>query len=109
MEERIRNYEMMVLTDPNVDEAKLNVIFDKLADLGEKSGAKITNKVNWGKRKLAYEIKDLKEGVYYLLDLESDSLAIAKLESFLKIQTPILRFLTIRKLEKVKKAKKKVN
>lgn len=104
--ERVRTYEMMVLTDPNVDESKLNMVFDRLADLGEKSGAKIIKRSNWGKRKLAYEIKDLKEGVYYILDIESQPSAIEKLESYLKIQTPVLRFLTIRRDVKVKKDNK---
>jgi len=95
--EQVRKYEMMVLGDPNIDEAKMNIVFDKLADLGSKSGATIVNRNLWGKKRLAYEIKDLKEGVYYILDLESVPSAISKLESYLKIQTPILRFLTIRK------------
>ena len=30
--ESIRRYEMMVLADPNVDENKINILFDKLAD-----------------------------------------------------------------------------
>lgn len=90
---------MMVLTDPNVDESKMGIVFDKLADVGEKSGAKILNRALWGKKRLAYEIKDLKEGVYYILDVESVPSAIAKLEGFLRIQTPILRFLTVNKAE----------
>ncbi len=93
--ERVRQYEMMVLTDPNIDEDKTKIVFDKLADVGEKSGAKILKREPWGKRKLAYEIKDLNEGVYHILSIESDPGAISKLESFLRIQTPVLRFLTI--------------
>ena len=89
-----RRYEMMVLTDPNIDESKIQIIFDKLADIGSKSGAKIIDRKLWGKRRLAYEIKDLHEGVYFLLDIESNPSAISKLESFLRIQTPVLRFLT---------------
>ena len=90
----VRKYEMMVLMDPNIDESKIQIIFDKLADIGSKSGATISDRKLWGKRRLAYEIKDLHEGVYYLLDIESEPSAISKLESFLGIQNPVLRFLT---------------
>jgi len=98
--ESIRQYEMMVLVDPNVDETKVNILFDKLADLGSKLGATIVNRSLWGKKRLAYEIKDLKEGVYYILDIESVPAAISKLESYLKIQNEVLRFLTIVKGER---------
>lgn len=91
---KVRRYEMMVLTDPNIDESKIQIIFDKLADIGSKSGATILDRKLWGKRRLAYEIKDLHEGVYYLLDIQSDPSAISKLESFLRIQNPVLRYLT---------------
>ncbi|MEE2923417.1 MAG: 30S ribosomal protein S6 [bacterium] len=98
--ESIRRYEMMVLADPNVDENKINILFDKLADLGGKLGAKLVNRSLWGKRRLAYEIKDLKEGVYYILDIESVPSAVNKLESYLKIQNEVLRFLTVVKGER---------
>ena len=51
--ESIRQYEMMVLADPNVDESKINILFDKLADLGGKLGATVVNRSLWGKRRLA--------------------------------------------------------
>ncbi len=98
--ESIRRYEMMVLADPNVDENKINILFDKLADLGGKLGAKLVNRSLWGKKRLAYEIKDLKEGVYYILDIESVPSAVSKLESYLKIQNEVLRFLTVVKGER---------
>ena len=98
--ESIRRYEMMVLADPNVDENKINILFDKLADLGGKLGARLVNRSLWGKRRLAYEIKDLKEGVYYILDIESVPSAVNKLESYLKIQNEVLRFLTVVKGER---------
>ena len=41
--ESIRRYEMS-LADPNVDENKINILFDKLADLGGKLGAKLVNR-----------------------------------------------------------------
>ncbi|MCO4781128.1 MAG: 30S ribosomal protein S6 [Candidatus Cloacimonetes bacterium] len=106
--EKKRLYEMMVLTDPNVDESKINVVFDRLKDLGTKSGADFVSLENWGKKKLAYEIKDLREGVYYLVNLDSVPSAIAKLEAFLRIQTPVLRFLVIRRDDLMKPTKEKV-
>ncbi|PCJ17239.1 MAG: 30S ribosomal protein S6 [Candidatus Cloacimonadota bacterium] len=106
--ENKRLYEMMVLTDPNVDESKINMVFDRLKDLGAKSGAEFVSLENWGKKKLAYEIKDLREGVYYLINLNSDPAAIAKLEAFLRIQNPVLRFLVIRRDDLLKAKKEKV-
>ena len=101
--ESIRRYEMMVQS--NVDESKINILFDKLADLGGKLGAKLVNRSLWGKKRLAYEIKDLKEGVYYILDIESVPSAVNKLESYLKIQNEVLRFLTVVKGERTPKSK----
>lgn len=95
----LREYEVLVLSDPNIDEAKLNIVFDRLSEVCEKNGARITKNDSWGKRKLAYEIKDLREGVYNLLQVEAVPSAVAKIEAFLKIQTSVMRFMTTRKGE----------
>lgn len=97
--EQTKQYDLLVLSDPNVDESKMGIVFDRLNDICEKNGAKIVKTTSWGKRKLAYEIKDLREGVYTLLELDSKPDAIAKIESYLAIQTPVLRFLTTNKPE----------
>lgn len=95
----LREYEVLVLSDPNIDEAKLSIVFDRLGEVCEKNGARITKNDSWGRRRLAYEIKDLREGVYNLLQVEAIPSAVAKIEGFLKIQTSVLRFLTTKKEE----------
>ena len=63
------------------------------------AGAKITNFTEMGQRELAYEIKDLKSGYYFVLRIEaSDDKAIKEFDRLALISNDIIRHL-ITKLE----------
>ncbi len=50
----------------------------------------------WGKRRLAYEIKDTFDGVYYILYFESTSQTLDEVTRVLGITDGVLRFMPIR-------------
>ena len=89
-------YEIMYLIQPDLEGDLLEEAMNKVQDLLEKEGAHIANIKKMGKRRLAYEINDFKEGFYVLLNVEAQSTVVPVLEHFFKVTEGYLRFIVIR-------------
>ena len=92
----MNKYESIIIINPNVDEAGLKALQDKLTGLINENG-KVEEVVDMGKRKLAYEIKKNKEAFYEQINFESKPEAITELERIYRITDEILKFITIKK------------
>ncbi|HYQ83328.1 MAG TPA: 30S ribosomal protein S6, partial [Rubrobacter sp.] len=73
------------------------------------AGSQITAEENWGRRKLAYPIEKLNEGKYVLLYVSSEGgkTALPEVEHRMRQNDKILRFLTVRTDEDLKRAARK--
>lgn len=91
----MRKYEAVFIFEPTVDEETRNGVIEKFKGIIEKDGSLIGID-EWGSRKLAYEINDLTEGYYILLNLEADTEVIAELERVTKITNGIMRHMIVR-------------
>ncbi|MBM3137284.1 MAG: 30S ribosomal protein S6 [Chloroflexi bacterium] len=93
----MRNYELVVIIHPDLDDEAINGALDKVKDWITKAGGSIENVDNWGKRHMAYEIQKQNEGVYFLLNTAMPPEFIAELERNLKILEPVMRYLIVAK------------
>ncbi len=91
----MRQYEMMYIIKPDLEEEALKAVVAKVEDLLTKNGAEITKADVMGKKKLAYEIKDYREGVYVLLFFQVDGAAIAEIERVLRITEEVIKYLLV--------------
>ncbi|HHU76847.1 MAG TPA: 30S ribosomal protein S6 [Firmicutes bacterium] len=98
-------YEIMYLIQPDLEGDLLEEAINKVQELLEREGARIVNLKKIGKRRLAYEINDFKEGFYVLLNVEAESAFVPVLEHFFKVTEGYLRFIVIRLEEKNSKEK----
>jgi len=89
-------YEVMYIVQPDVEGDLLEEAINKVGDLLEKEGAHVVNLKKMGKRRLAYEINDFKEGFYVLLNVEADQPIVPVLEHFFKVTEGYLRYIVIR-------------
>lgn len=64
------------------------------------NGGKITGEDNWGKRKLAYSIKNLDHAVYVFYKAEIPAQGVRKIEATLNITDEVIRFLITKPDEK---------
>lgn len=97
----MRPYEAMVILDPTLSEEDTKAAVAKVAGMVKSVGkGKVTKTEEWGKRKLAYEIKRRSEGYYVIYDFDGDPMGVADLEQALKISDPVLRFLVVRLQDK---------
>jgi len=89
----MRNYELVLILQPDLDEASFNDAIDKVKGwISEAQGA--IEKVDvWGKRRLAYPIRKQTEGQYALLTVKMEPSFAAKLEANLRLLEPVMRFL----------------
>lgn len=91
----MRKYEAVFIFVPNLEEEKRNQLLDRLKGIIEENGT-ISNVDEWGTRKLAYEINDLKEGYYVIVNFESNSEVVDELDRVCKITDSIMRHMIIR-------------
>ena len=93
----MNKYELALVFTPVIDDETRQAEMQKVQELIERFGGTIEKIDDWGKRRLAYEIKKLNEGYYNLVAFESDSSAPAEIESRVRIMENVLRYLIVRK------------
>ena len=57
----------------------------------------VDNVDSWGKRKLAFEIDDLTEGDYVVVDFHATPDSIAEIDRVLRITDSVVRFMLVRR------------
>ncbi len=92
----MRKYEVMYIIRPDLDEEQTTAVIEKFQNLLTNQGATVTKTEKWGKRRLAYELKDYLEGQYVVVQFESEAGAAAELERVMKITDEVIRDLVIR-------------
>jgi len=103
----MRKYELMLAINPQFEEEELASLIEKVKKIISKEKGEVTNINKWGKRKLAYEIKDFTEAIYVVMKFNIDELSISEFERVLKLEEKIIRYLlTLQKEEKPVKTKK---
>lgn len=100
-----RHYEVMVILDPTLDERTVAPTLDTFLNVIRTSGGSVEKVDVWGRRRLAYEIKKHAEGIYALLDVNSEPDAVKELDRQLSLQENILRTKVVRKIAPRKAAK----
>ncbi len=92
----MRNYELTFIVPSDVTEDDLNGVVSQVQGWVEGSQGKVTKVDHWGRRRLAYDIKEYREGHYVLLNLEMEPKATAELERNLKLSDRVMRYLLVR-------------
>ncbi len=102
------SYECTFICSPDLDAAKVDEIISKVTKVIETSKGTIKNLQQLGKKKLAYNIKKFREGIYVYMELEGEGSMLQPLENFFKVNDGIIRFLTVKvEVKKNKKTAKK--
>ncbi|EEI85582.1 30S ribosomal protein S6 [Anaerococcus lactolyticus] len=92
----MNNYEAVLIFKTELADADRNALLDRFKGHIEENG-EVVSVDDWGKRRLAYEIADLKEGYYYIVDFKSDPDHIKEFERRLRLSDFVLRYMVIRK------------
>ena len=94
----MNKYESVIIINPSADEDKVKSLVDRFSDLINKQG-KVEKVDNLGKKKLAYEVKKNKEGIYVVFYFEAEPSLIADLERNYRITDEVIKFIVVRNEE----------
>jgi small subunit ribosomal protein S6 len=102
----MRTYELMFVVDPRVADEEVVTMTQDYKNMITAGGSQITGEENWGRRKLAYPINKVNEGKYVLLYISSEvgKTALPEVEHRMRQNDRILRYLTVRTDEDLKRA-----
>ncbi len=89
------SYELTYILRP-LDEPALTAVNERITNMIATSGGEITARNDWGKRRLAYPIKKLNEGLYVSLQVNLPPQAVRSIERSLQLSDDVLRYLVIR-------------
>src|SRR5262245_46177347 len=96
----------MFISAPTTTDDDLSKLTSQLENVIGEKGGKITKVDNWGRRKLAYRINKFDEGIYTLLFIEGTGQEISEIERRLRVTDFVIRHLSIRTDEDLKRAEK---
>ena len=96
MAKTTEKYELMYIINPNLSEEETAAVVEKFKALVEQNGT-LDEMEEMGKRKLAYEINDLTDGDYTLINFHADPTQIAELDRVLRITDAVVRHMIVRR------------
>lgn len=100
----LRNYEIMYIVKPTLDEDTIDAVAKKVDDIIAGIGGEVEKTDKRGRKRLAYEVKDFKDGFYVLTEFKADPAQITEMERLLKLNDDVIRHLVVRREEEAVKA-----
>ena len=91
----MKAYELLFLVAPNTDEETRAGVMKRIDVAITAEGGVVDSVEDWGKRKLAFEIDDLTEGDYTLINFHADPQQIAELDRVLRINDAVKRHMVV--------------
>ncbi|MCA1646662.1 MAG: 30S ribosomal protein S6 [Chloroflexi bacterium] len=92
----MRDYELMVVLDPNLDETAIEAMNARIETLVSQRGGTVQNVDTWGRKRLAYPIGRFRDGFYILSRVQLPPTAAVEIERALKLTESVLRHLLVR-------------
>ena len=89
-------YESIFIVRPSLPDEETHKLVEKMKGVLEKSGAALLKTENWGKKKLAYEVRRERKGVFVYFYFKSAGNAIEELERSYRLEDSVIKFLTVR-------------
>ncbi|MCI0520963.1 MAG: 30S ribosomal protein S6 [Chloroflexi bacterium] len=89
----MRDYEYVFVIHPDLDEAALKELLEKIQGLVNAAGGQVQKLDLWGRRRLAFPLRKHKEGQYVIMQASLAPKASAELERSVRFLEPVLRYL----------------
>jgi small subunit ribosomal protein S6 len=95
----VTTYEILLMLDPELAEARQDDLIARMRKLVEKSGGAWRSHDAWGRRRLAYPILKKQEGVYHLVVFDASGETLDEITRQLKIDDAVMRHLAVKHIE----------
>ena len=85
-------YESIFIVRPTLSDEDTAKIIEKMKGVIEKSGAALLKSENWGKKKLAYEVKRERKGTFVYLHFKAEGGVVGELERSYRLEDSVINF-----------------
>jgi len=92
----MRQYEMMIILDPSLEERTIQPSLDQFLKVVTSAGGSVDKIDVWGRRRLAYEINKKPEGIYTVIELRAEPDTVKELDRQLNLNEAVMRTKIIR-------------
>ncbi|PYN85861.1 MAG: 30S ribosomal protein S6 [Candidatus Rokuibacteriota bacterium] len=92
----MRPYEVLVIVDPRPTDEEVTALLTQLGEQLKTLGAEVTKVDNWGKRRLAYDIRKQREGTYAVFDVSAEPSMVKEFERQVGLNESVLRYVSTR-------------
>ena len=92
----MRDYELMVVLNPELDDAGVEQTTERMRTLVTARGGEVTDLQPWGRRRLAYPISKFRDGIYAVAKLKLEPTAAEPLDRSLRLNETVIRHLLVR-------------
>jgi small subunit ribosomal protein S6 len=89
-------YEILVIIDSRPTDEEVAALLTQLGETLTSLGATVSRTDNWGKRRLAYDIRKQREGTYAVYEASAEPAMVKEFERQLRLNENVLRFLSTR-------------
>ena len=89
-------YESLFIIRPSLSDEETTALIEKMKSAVTKNGGLLARAENWGRKKLAYEIKRERKGTYVYFYFQGPGTVIAELERSYRLEDAIIKFLTVK-------------
>ncbi|GAA0439947.1 MAG: 30S ribosomal protein S6 [Bacillota bacterium] len=92
----MRKYEIMYIIRPDMEEEAQTALIERFNGILTDNGAEIEKVDEKGKKRLAYEINDYRDGYYVIINFSADEQAINEFDRLAKFSDDIIRHIAVR-------------
>ncbi|WP_096272211.1 30S ribosomal protein S6 [Paucisalibacillus globulus] len=96
----MRKYEIMYIIRPDMEEEAQKALIERFNSILTDNGAEIEKVKEVGKKRLAYEINDYRDGYYVLINFSGDEKSVNEFDRLAKFSEDIIRHIAIREDDK---------
>lgn len=103
----MRTYEELFIIQPDATDEQVDQVIEQVSATITQNSGRIEKVDKWGKRRLAYKVDKHREGIYVLLLFDAQPSAVKELERRLRVTDLVLKYLTVRIDETLKRLEKR--
>lgn len=92
---KTNHYESVVIYNASLEDEQIDAAVKRIMELHKANDSEILDVDKWGRRRLAYPIKNAKTGYYVVYRFKSNRDFISKLERAYRLDEIVIRYLTV--------------
>jgi small subunit ribosomal protein S6 len=103
----MRIYEELFIVKASTPEEEVDALIEQMKGVVTANGGTVDKADRWGMRRLAYRVDKQTEGLYVLMQFTAPASTVKELERRLRVLDTVIKFITVRIDEKLKKIEKR--